>query len=91
MLFSNQKWTTAKQDLLLPTLMIKGGSTKTKNIFVENKKNIMIFLNIPYKSKCDLPLGVPKCEWKYFALELKLIHFEAAQLGDLHLRALLLG
>ena len=35
-------------DLLFPTLIIQGESTKTKNIFVEYKKNI---INIPYKSK----------------------------------------
>ena len=29
-------------------------------------------MNIPYKLKCYLPFGVPKCEWKYFALEFKL-------------------
>ena len=36
------------QDLLFPTLIIQGESTKTKNIFFEHKKNIIY---IPYKSK----------------------------------------
>ena len=38
-------FSTYKQDLLFPTLIIQEESTKTKNIFFEHKKNI------PCKSK----------------------------------------
>ena len=53
------------QDLWFPTLE----STKTQKVIVEYKKKYQKYwLNIPYKLKSYLPLQVPKCEWKDFAL-----------------------
>ena len=54
--FFQKKFQKSKQDLLFPTLIIKGGSTKTKNIFVENKKKgfdfyvFCFFISRPYSS-----------------------------------------
>ena len=46
--FFQKKFQKSKQDLLFPTLIIQEESTKTKNISVEHKNNV---INIPYKSK----------------------------------------
>ena len=39
--FFQKKFQKSKQDLLFPTFIIQEESTKTKNIYVEHKKNVI--------------------------------------------------